>query len=185
MTDAGPTDPATSDATPADLASDTCTSADRVFMGIALEEALRAEAVGDVPVGAVVVHDGRVVGRGHNRREADKDPLAHAELLALREAARALERWRLSGTTLYVTLEPCFMCAGALVNARVDRLVFGATDPKAGAVSSLAAVCSDARLNHELVITAGVRAGECGEQLKAFFRGLRAKNPKKKSGEGA
>lgn len=150
-----------------------CASHDELFLDACLEEAKKAEALGDVPVGAIVVHEGRIVGRGHNRREADGDPLAHAELLALREAAAALGRWRLSGTTLYVTLEPCFMCAGALVNARVDRLVYGATDPKAGAVASLACVCSDERLNHRLEITAGVRGQECSEQLKAFFRGLR------------
>lgn len=152
----------------------TCDSRDELFLDACLEEARRAEAIGDVPVGAVVVHEGRIVGRGHNRREADQDPLAHAELLALREAATTLGRWRLSGATLYVTLEPCFMCAGALVNARVDRLVYGTADPKAGAVESLSAVCTDERLNHRLEVTAGVRAHECSEQLKAFFRALRA-----------
>lgn len=153
----------------------TCQSSDELFMGLALVEAERALALGDVPVGAVVVHDGRVVGRGHNRREADADPLAHAEVLALREAAAVLGRWRLSSTTLYVTLEPCFMCAGALVNARVDRLVYGATDPKAGAVASLAAVCQDHRLNHRLEVACGVREAECADQLRGFFQTLRAR----------
>jgi tRNA(adenine34) deaminase len=148
--------------------------ADEVFMDAALAEAALAEAGGDVPVGAVVVYEGRVVGKGHNRREVDQDPLAHAELLALRQAARALGRWRLSGAILYVTLEPCHMCAGALVNARVDRLVYGATDPKAGAAESLSRVCSDARLNHRLDVTGGCRGEECGEQLRGFFRALRA-----------
>lgn len=151
----------------------TCDGSDELFLDACLEEALKAEAVGDVPVGAVVVHEGRIIGRGHNRREADQDPLAHAELLALHEAAKALGRWRLSDTTLYVTLEPCHMCAGALVNARVDRLVYGCADPKAGAVESLSSVCTDERLNHRLAVTAGVRGDECSAQLKAFFRGLR------------
>jgi tRNA(adenine34) deaminase len=142
-------------------------------MAEALALAAEAAAVGEVPVGAVVVHDGVVVGRGRNRREQDQDPLAHAEILAVAEAARALGRWRLSGCTLYVTLEPCFMCAGALVNARLDRLVFGAVDPKAGAQGSLASVCTDQRLNHQLAITAGVLAGPCGQILSDFFRALR------------
>jgi tRNA(adenine34) deaminase len=149
------------------------------FMRAALEEAAKAQAIGDVPVGAVVVHEGRIVGRGHNRREADKDPLAHAELLAVAEASKNLDRWRMSGTTLYVTLEPCFMCAGALVNARVDRLVYGATDPKAGAVESLSAVCSDERLNHSVEVISGVLADECGDLLRAFFRALRDRRGQK------
>ena len=153
--------------------SETCESADLLFMDIALEEALRAALVGDVPVGAVVVHEGHVIARGHNRREADRDPLAHAELIALRNAAQHLDRWRLSAATLYVTLEPCFMWAGALVNARVDRLVYGATDPKAGAVASLASVCTDERLNHRVEVVSGVRAEQCSAQLTAFFRDLR------------
>jgi tRNA(adenine34) deaminase len=146
---------------------------DEAFLREALALAQTAERHGDVPVGAVVVVDGTVVGRGMNRREVDGDPLAHAEILALREAAQTLGRWRLSGATLYVTLEPCFMCAGALVNARVDRLVYGATDKKAGAVASLATVCSDPRLNHRVDITAGVLASDCSAQLKTFFRRLR------------
>lgn len=137
--------------------------------------ALAAEAavLGEVPVGALVVHDGAVVGEAFNRREVDGDPLAHAELRAIARAAAKLARWRLSGCTLYVTLEPCFMCAGALVNARVDRLVYGALDPKAGAVASLGTVCSDARLNHRLTITGGVLEQECGAALTAFFARLR------------
>lgn len=153
--------------------SDSDAREDERFLDACLEEAKKAEAAGDVPVGAVVVHEGSIVGRGHNMREVDRDPLAHAELLAIRQAAEALGRWRLSGTTLYVTLEPCHMCAGALVNARVDRLVYGAADPKAGAVESLSSLCTDERLNHRLVVTAGVRGEECAAQLKAFFRGLR------------
>lgn len=150
----------------------------RVMMARALTLAAEAAAVGEVPVGAVLVDGtGRIVGEGRNTREGDKDPLGHAEILAIAAASRALGRWRLSGCTLYVTLEPCFMCAGALVNARVDRLVFGATDPKAGAVGSLADVCRDPRLNHRLVVVNGVLADECGAVLKAFFRSRRQKPP--------
>lgn len=147
------------------------------FMRRALALADEAAAAGEVPVGAVVVVDasGAVVGAGRNRREEDNDPTAHAEILALRQASQALSRWRLSGCTLYVTLEPCFMCAGALVNARVDRVVFGAKDPKAGAVGSLDDVCSDPRLNHRLVVEHGVLADECGECLKRFFKARRTK----------
>lgn len=140
----------------------------------ALGLAAQAAAEGEVPVGAVAVHEGRVVGRGRNRREEDRDPCAHAEMLALREASRTLSRWRLTGVTLVVTLEPCAMCAGALVLARVDRLVFGASDPKAGAVGSLMDLSSDPRLNHRFPVERGLRASECGEQLRAFFRSRRA-----------
>ena len=136
----------------------------REALGLAAEAAL----AGEVPVGAVAVHEGRVVGRGRNRREEDRDPCAHAEMLALREASQTLSRWRLTGVTLVVTLEPCAMCAGALVLARVDRLVFGASDPKAGAVGSLMDLSSDPRLNHRFPVERGLRASECGEQLRAF-----------------
>jgi tRNA(adenine34) deaminase len=139
----------------------------------ALAEAGAAAAQGDVPIGAVVVHDGAVVGRGHNRREVDQDPTAHAELLALREAAATLGTWRLDGCTLYVTLEPCTMCAGALVLARVDRLVYGADDPKAGAVGALYDIPRDPRLNHLVEVVRGVEADACGELLRAFFRARR------------
>jgi tRNA(adenine34) deaminase len=146
---------------------------DVVWMREALGEARRALALGEVPVGAVVVHEGRAIGRGHNRRESGADPLAHAELAAIAEAARRLGDWRLSGCTLYATLEPCAMCAGALVASRVDRLVFGAADPKAGFCGSLGDLVRDARLNHRLEVTAGVLAEESGELLKEFFRGVR------------
>jgi tRNA(adenine34) deaminase len=118
-----------------------------------------------------------VVGRGRNRREEDRDPCAHAELLALREASRTLGRWRLTGVTLVVTLEPCAMCAGALVLARVDRLVYGADDPKAGAVGSLMDLSQDPRLNHRFPVERGLLSGECAEQLRAFFRSRRATSP--------
>lgn len=134
-----------------------------------------AERLGEVPVGAVAVVGGQVVGRGFNRRETDRSPLAHAELLAIAEASRTLDAWRLSGVTLYVTLEPCAMCAGALVQSRIDRVVFGARDPKAGAVGSLYNLAEDARHNHRLKVTSGVLADECGKVLTDFFRGLREK----------
>jgi tRNA(adenine34) deaminase len=143
--------------------------ADERFMARALALAHEAAAAGEVPVGAVVVVAGVIVAEAMNRREQRRDPLAHAEITALVGAARVLDRWRLTGATLYVTLEPCFMCAGALVNARVDRLVYGAADPKAGAVTTLASVCSDARLNHQLVVQSGVLAQACGDVLRAFF----------------
>jgi tRNA(adenine34) deaminase len=146
---------------------------DQRWMRLALAEAERAAAMGEVPVGAVVVRGGEVVARGHNRREVDGDPLAHAELLAIREASGAVGDWRLSGCTLYVTLEPCAMCAGALVNSRVDRLVFGAHDPKAGYCGSLGDLARDERLNHRLDVESGVLREQCSAVLKRFFEGLR------------
>ena len=137
-------------------------------MGVALEEARAALGHGDVPVGAVVLVDGEVVARRHNEREAAADPTAHAEVLALRDAAAALGRWRLDDATLVVTLEPCAMCAGAAVSARLSRLVFGAPDLKAGATGSLYNLCADPRLNHEVPLTAGVRADEAAALLTAF-----------------
>lgn len=141
----------------------------------ALVEARAAAGRGEVPVGAVVVREGTIVGRGHNLRESTDDPLAHAELLAIAEAARTTGHWRLIGCTLYVTLEPCAMCAGALVNSRVERLVYGARDPKAGFVGSLGDLVRDPRLNHRLEVSEGVLAEECGKLLAGFFAGLRAR----------
>jgi tRNA(adenine34) deaminase len=138
-------------------------------MALALELAREAAALDEVPVGAVVSLDGAVLAGAHNRREVDEDPTAHAEILAIREAARRLGSWRLEGCAIHVTLEPCFMCAGALVNARVGRLVYGATDPKAGAVGSLADVVRDPRLNHRMEVRPGVLAEESGRLLKDFF----------------
>ncbi len=144
------------------------------WMLLALDEARAALPSGDVPVGAVVVGpDGAVLGRGRNVREAEGDPTGHAEVRALRDAAAELGEWRLAGCTLVVTLEPCTMCAGALVLARVDRLVFGAEDPKAGAVGSLWDVVRDRRLNHRPEVVGGVLAAECGDLLRAFFRDQR------------
>jgi tRNA(adenine34) deaminase len=138
-------------------------------MGLALEEATAAAAHGDVPVGAVVLRDGEVVAQRHNERERTGDPTAHAEILALRDAAVVVGSWRLSGTTLVVTLEPCPMCAGALVAARVDQVVFGAADPKAGACGSLYNLCVDPRLNHEVEVVPGVGAEESAALLTEFF----------------
>lgn len=146
---------------------------DREWMRLALAEARRAAELGEVPVGAVVVRGDELLGAGHNRREIEGDPLAHAELLALRQAAARVEGWRLLGCTMYVTLEPCAMCAGALVNSRVERLVFGASDPKAGYCGSLGDIPRDPRLNHRLVVDPGVLAEECGDLLRAFFQRLR------------
>lgn len=143
-------------------------------MAEALAEAARAAAEGEVPVGAVVALDGTIVGRGRNQRETLADPTAHAEILALREASRKRGTWRLDGAVLCVTLEPCCMCAGALVNARVARLVYGCADPKAGAVDTLYELPTDPRLNHRLDVVAGVRGDDCAAQLKAFFARLRA-----------
>jgi tRNA(adenine34) deaminase len=148
---------------------------DATWMAEALVEARKAAAEGEVPIGAVVVYDGRVIGRGRNAREARRDPTAHAEMLALQEAARSLDRWRLTGATVYATLEPCPMCAGALVNARVDRLVYAVPDPKAGAAGTLFDVPRDPRLNHRVEVVSGVMAAECGELLSSFFRSRRAK----------
>ena len=142
-------------------------------MTLALDEARLALAHDDVPIGAVVLRDGDVIASRHNERERDADPTAHAELLALRDAAAVVGRWRLDDCTLVVTLEPCVMCAGAVVNARLGRLVFGATDPKAGAVGSLYDVPADARLNHRPPVTGGVLAAECGDLLRAFFAARR------------
>ena len=146
------------------------TAFDRAAMSAALEEARAAWTTGDVPVGAVVLSpDGRIIGRGRNTREAQQDPTGHAEVVALRAAAASVGSWRLDGCTLVVTLEPCTMCAGAIVGARIARLVFGAVDDKAGAVGSLWDVVRDRRLNHRPEVVAGVEAETCGALLTAFF----------------
>jgi tRNA(adenine34) deaminase len=146
---------------------------DEEAMAVALAEAERAPAHGDVPVGAVAVVDGSIVAARHNERELRGDPTAHAELLAMTDAAAVLGRWRLTGLTLVVTLEPCPMCAGALVGARVPRLVYGAADPKAGACGSLYNLCADPRLNHEVAVDAGLRAEEASALLTQFFERTR------------
>ena len=149
---------------------------DDAFMAAALAEARRAVGHGDVPIGAVVVHHGVVIGTGHNTREQQQDPTAHAELIALREAAKALGRWRLTGCALYVTLEPCAMCAGAAVLARVDLVVFAAPDPKAGAVRSIAELLDEPALNHHPKWRLGVRRAEAEALLSGFFAGRRERD---------
>jgi tRNA(adenine34) deaminase len=151
---------------------------DERFMSVALDEARAALDHDDVPIGCVIVAtDGTELARAHNARERDADPTAHAELLAVRDAASKLGSWRLDGATVYVTLEPCPMCAGAMVLARIARLVYGAADPKAGAAGSLYDIVRDPRLNHRLDVTGGVLEAECGEVLRAFFREKRASGP--------
>ncbi|MBR0139545.1 MAG: tRNA adenosine(34) deaminase TadA [Firmicutes bacterium] len=153
------------------------------FMRMALEEARLAAEAGDIPVGAVIVKDGRVVGRGRNSTETDKDPTCHAEMKAIREAAKTLGGWRLFGCEMYVTLEPCSMCAGAIVLARIDRLFIGTMDPKAGACGSLRNIVSDERLNHRAEVSYGLLQEECGQLLKDFFRSLRAGKNKENPSE--
>jgi tRNA(adenine34) deaminase len=151
---------------------------DDTWMQLALDEARAAALHGDVPVGAVIVQNGNVLSRGHNRREIDGDPTAHAEIVAIRAAAAQIGHWRLEGCTLFVTLEPCAMCAGALVNGRVARMVFGAADPKAGAAGSLFRIPDDPRLNHRVEVVSGVRAAEGADLLSRFFAELRARGEK-------
>jgi tRNA(adenine34) deaminase len=146
---------------------------DEYFMRLALREARRALEHDDVPIGAVAVRAGEVIGAGHNEREVRQDPTAHAELIALREAAHAVGGWRVLETVLYVTLEPCAMCAGAIVLARIPRVVFGAADPKAGAAGSVLDVLDEERLNHRPEVAGGLLAGECGALLKEFFTARR------------
>lgn len=148
-------------------------SEDDKWMKIAIAKARKAECINEVPIGAVLVKEGRVIGSGYNRRETDQDPTAHAELIAIRRAAARTGAWRLTGATLYVTLEPCLMCMGAIILSRIDRLVFGCFDPKGGAAGSLYDLSDDARLNHRLPITSRVREAECSGMLSSFFRQLR------------
>jgi tRNA(adenine34) deaminase len=146
---------------------------DERWMNEALHEARAAVEHDDVPIGAVVVHRGQVIGRGHNERERAEDPTAHAEILALRQAAAALGSWRVLESTLYVTLEPCAMCAGAIVLSRIPRVVYGCTDPKAGAAGSVLDVLAEPRLNHRPEVVGGVLADDCAELLRSFFRARR------------
>ena len=156
-------------------------------MRLALAEAEKAYARGEIPIGAVLVRneDGTVVSRGHNLRESKNDATAHAEMEAIREACARLNRWRLSGLTLYVTIEPCAMCAGALVNSRIDRLVYGSTESKFGAVESIFNVVNHRLLNHRLSVTAGVLEDECRQLMKDFFRMRREQNKQKKREENS
>ena len=147
---------------------------DERFMQIALNEAEKAAEEGETPIGAVAVLNRKIIAKARNKREIWNDPTAHAEIIALKKSAKKLNRWRLTGLTLYVTLEPCAMCAGAMVLARIDRLVFGCTDPKAGACGTLYNILQDKRLNHQVEITTGVMEKECSALLKKFFKQLRS-----------
>lgn len=152
---------------------------DRYFMSLAIEQANIAEEEGDIPVGAIVVYKDEVIGTGRNRRVQDSDPTAHAEIVALREAALSIKSWNLSGCELYVTLEPCPMCAGAIVQSRVAKLVYGCTDPKAGASGTLYDITSDSRLNHRCKVIKGVEKAACRKQLQDFFIKCRANRKKR------
>jgi tRNA(adenine34) deaminase len=157
---------------------------DASYMRLALDEATKAAAGGEVPVGAVVVCESEIIGRGHNRREQLRSALAHAELLAIEQASRYLGRWRLSDCQVYVTLEPCVMCVGAIVQARMGRLVFGCLDPKGGAVESLYQICDDSRLNHRLPVAGGMLAEDCSVILEDFFSCLRQNSGTKQKRRG-
>ena len=149
---------------------------DERFMQAAIREALAAEENGDVPIGCVIVHKGSIIAKAHNQREQLTDPTAHAEMVAITQAAEYLQSWRLHGCTIYVTLEPCSMCAGAMVLGRIDRLVYGCRDPKTGACGSLYNIVQDERLNHRLEVTAGVLEQDCSEMLSDFFARRRLEN---------
>ena len=155
---------------------------DYIWMGYCLALADKAAQMGEVPVGAIVVLDGTVIGQGFNQRQTSGDPTAHAEVVALRAAANVVGNWRILGATLYVTLEPCTMCAGALVNSRIRRLVYGCADSKAGAVESLYTIPTDVRLNHRLVVDSGLRQKECASRLTQFFRSRRKKSNRMRRG---
>lgn len=148
---------------------------DEFYMKLALQESEAAKAIGEVPIGAVVVRKGEVIAREHNKRETDKNATSHAELLAIQKACEAVNGWRLTETTLYVTIEPCPMCAGAILQSRIDRVVIGAMDPKAGACGSLLNILQDERFNHQVEIITGVLEEECSEIMKQFFSKLRKK----------
>lgn len=153
---------------------------DQYFMSLALEEAKKAYDLGEIPIGAVLVHEGKVISRHHNRRELNHDATAHAEVLVIQEACQHLQRWRLTGCSLYVTIEPCPMCAGAIINSRIDRVVYGSPDYKGGAVESLFNVLSHPSLNHEPHIRAGVLSDECSSIMKEFFKERRRANKARK-----
>ena len=156
---------------------------DLYYMGLALDEARKAYDLGEIPIGAVLVMDDQVVAKGHNMREIWHDATAHAEMIVIREACQKLKRWRLTGTTLYVTIEPCPMCAGALVMSRIDRLVYGSSDYKAGAVESIFNIVQNDALNHSMVVASGVRSDECAEIMRDFFRSRRKSKKNKTANE--
>ncbi|WJY26771.1 MULTISPECIES: tRNA adenosine(34) deaminase TadA [Sporosarcina] len=160
---------------------------DEHFMGLAIEEAMKAEAIGEVPIGAVIVHHGEVIARAHNLRETTQNAVTHAELSAIEQACAVIGSWRLEETELYVTLEPCPMCAGAILQSRIPTVVYGARDPKAGCVDTLYRLLNDPRFNHECTVREGVLGEACGTLLSGFFRSLRAKKKaaKRKAAEEA
>lgn len=153
---------------------------DQIYMQMAIEEAKKAEALGEVPIGAIIVRDEKVIARGHNLRETTKNATTHAELSAIQDACLEIDSWRLEETTLYVTLEPCPMCAGAILQSRIPRVVYGARDPKGGAVHSLYELLNDSRFNHECDVTEGVLADECGTILTSFFKAIRERKKRLK-----
>ena len=153
---------------------------DQLYMQMAIDEAMKAEALGEVPIGAVIIHKDRVIARAHNLRETTKNATTHAELSAIQDACSAMDNWRLEDTTLYVTLEPCPMCAGAILQSRIPRVVYGARDPKGGCVDSLYSLLNDPRFNHECEVTEGILGDECGEMLTAFFRAIRERKKRLK-----
>ena len=157
--------------------------ADEFFMRQAMDEAVAAESIGEVPVGAVLVKDGQIIGRGHNQRETSNDPTTHAEMIAIRQGAAHIGHWRLLDCTLYVTLEPCVMCMGAIILARIPRLVYGCRDPRVGAVGSIYDFSKDPRFNHRVEVTEGILQEECSNQLSGFFRKLRAQKKSEKANE--
>ena len=149
------------------------------YMQEALNEAAKAAEIGEIPIGAVIVRDGEIIARGHNRTETDKDPIAHAEMIAIRQAAEVLGGWRLPGCTMYVTVEPCSMCAGAIVWSRIEHLVIGTPDPKAGACGSVFNIVQEPKLNHFVQVETGLMQEECSRMMKDFFRKLRERNSEK------
>ncbi|RAK14190.1 tRNA-adenosine deaminase [Anoxybacillus vitaminiphilus] len=153
---------------------------DEYYMQLAIEEAKKAEEIGEVPIGAIIVKDGKIIARAHNLRERDQRSIAHAELLAIDEACKALGSWRLEGATLYVTLEPCAMCAGAIVLSRIEKVVFGASDPKGGCAGTLMNLLQEERFNHQAEVISGVLQEECGQMLSDFFRKIRMRKKQQK-----
>jgi tRNA(adenine34) deaminase len=153
---------------------------DYKYMQMAVDEAMKAQALGEVPIGAIIVHDNKVIARAHNLRETTQNAVTHAELSAIQDACNVLGSWRLEETTLYVTLEPCPMCAGAILQSRIPRVVYGARDPKGGCVDSLYRLLNDPRFNHECEVTEGVLGNECGEMLTSFFKDIRQRKKKAK-----
>lgn len=156
---------------------------DQYFMGLALEEAQKAADLGEIPIGAVLVQDNEVIARAHNMRETWQDATAHAEVIVIQEACKKLKRWRLSGCTLYVTVEPCPMCSGAIVNGRVDRVVYGCPDAKAGGAESIFNIITNPNLNHIACVMSGIREEECAQVMKTFFKRRREENKAKKNDE--